>query len=32
VAGESAGTKLAQAERLGVPVLGEAGLLELLSS
>ncbi len=31
VAGESAGSKLAQAERLGVPVLGEAGLRELLS-
>ena len=32
VAGESAGSKLAHAERLGVPVLDEAGLLELLSS
>jgi DNA ligase (NAD+) len=31
VAGESAGSKLAQAERLGVPVLGEADLRELLS-
>ena len=30
VAGEAAGSKLAQAERLGVPVLDEAGLLELL--
>ena len=30
VAGESPGTKLAQAERLGVPVIDEAGLLELL--
>jgi DNA ligase (NAD+) len=30
VAGESAGSKLAQAERLGVAVLDEAGLLELL--
>jgi DNA ligase (NAD+) len=30
VAGESAGSKLAQAEKLGVTVLGEAGLLELL--
>jgi DNA ligase (NAD+) len=30
VAGESAGSKLANAERLGVPVLDEAGLLELL--
>jgi DNA ligase (NAD+) len=31
VAGESAGTKLANAERLGVPVVDEAGLLELLN-
>jgi DNA ligase (NAD+) len=30
VAGESAGSKLAKAETLGVPVLDEAGLLELL--
>jgi DNA ligase (NAD+) len=30
VAGESAGSKLAQAERLGVAVLDEAGLLQLL--
>jgi DNA ligase (NAD+) len=30
VAGESAGSKLANAERLGVPVLDEGGLLELL--
>ena len=30
VAGESAGSKLAQAERLGVPVLDEAGLRALL--
>ena len=30
VAGESAGSKLAQAEKLGVTVLDEAGLLELL--
>ncbi|HEX8714129.1 MAG TPA: helix-hairpin-helix domain-containing protein, partial [Solirubrobacteraceae bacterium] len=30
VAGESAGSKLAKAERLGVPVLDEAGLRELL--
>jgi DNA ligase (NAD+) len=30
VAGESAGSKLAQAERLGVAVIGEAGLLKLL--
>jgi DNA ligase (NAD+) len=30
VAGESPGSKLAQAERLGVPVLDEAGLRELL--
>jgi DNA ligase (NAD+) len=31
VAGESAGSKLAQAERLGVPVLDEAGLRALLA-
>jgi DNA ligase (NAD+) len=31
VAGDSAGSKLADAERLGVPVLDEAGLLELLA-
>ena len=31
VAGEAAGSKLEKAERLGVPVLDEAGLLELLS-
>jgi DNA ligase (NAD+) len=31
VAGESPGSKLAQAERLGVPVLDEAGLRELVS-
>ncbi|MGA2320733.1 MAG: NAD-dependent DNA ligase LigA [Solirubrobacteraceae bacterium] len=30
VAGESAGSKLQKAERLGVPVIDEAGLLELL--
>jgi DNA ligase (NAD+) len=30
VAGESAGSKLAQAEKLGVPVLDEAGLRALL--
>ncbi len=30
VAGESAGSKLAQAEKLGVPVLDEAGLRELV--
>ena len=30
VAGDSPGSKLAQAERLGVPVLDEAGLRELL--
>jgi DNA ligase (NAD+) len=32
VAGESAGSKLANAERLGVPVLDEAGLLQLLEN
>jgi DNA ligase (NAD+) len=32
IAGESAGSKLANAERLGVPVLDEAGLLELLDN
>ncbi len=31
VAGDSAGSKLAQAERLGVPVIDEAGLRELLA-
>ncbi len=31
VAGESAGSKLASAERLGVPVLGEDGLRDLLA-
>jgi DNA ligase (NAD+) len=31
VAGESAGTKLAKAEKLGVPVLNEPGLLDLLA-
>ncbi len=31
VAGDSAGSKLAQAERLGVPVIDELGLRELLS-
>jgi DNA ligase (NAD+) len=31
VAGESAGTKLANAERLGVAVLDEAGLRDLLA-
>jgi DNA ligase (NAD+) len=30
VAGEAAGSKLEKAERLGVQVLDEAGLLELL--
>ena len=30
IAGEAAGTKLAQAQRLGVPILDEAGLLSLL--
>ena len=32
VAGEGPGSKLAQAERLGVPVLDESGLLELLGA
>jgi DNA ligase (NAD+) len=32
VAGESAGSKLASAERLAVPVLDEAGLLALLEA
>ncbi|HET8801911.1 MAG TPA: NAD-dependent DNA ligase LigA [Marinobacter sp.] len=32
VAGEAAGSKLAKAEKLGVPVLDEAGLLDLLRS
>jgi DNA ligase (NAD+) len=32
VAGEAAGSKLEKAERLGVPVLDEAGLLELLDT
>ena len=32
VAGDSAGSKLANAERLGVPVIDEAGLLELLDN
>ncbi|HWI21163.1 MAG TPA: NAD-dependent DNA ligase LigA [Baekduia sp.] len=32
VAGESAGSKLAKAERLGVPIIDEAGLLELVGT
>ena len=32
VAGDSPGTKLAKAEKLGIPVIDEAGLLELLDS
>ena len=32
VAGESAGSKLEKAQRLGVPVLDEAGLLGLLAT